>query len=335
MKPNRLKKIFIIILCVWIFSFLVSGLALSTGHRTQANFDPPDGSYVKNIPPIYRLLYSFSTARQNNGKADIDISEGISSYLAPFATFEENEDGQTVFVDIVVTSEDGKVISVKNDISFELGEGIYGGTVTDTVSSMKNGETKSYKFTSQSSRVSGECTAEITLLSRGDLILPELTNGFVKENTGYSSSEEFTGAIFESMTRSFRNEQREKTYRSFVDHIVTESEYVIDAFEFNSEYSDFFESIAYSAVMAGVPLEDQISASGYQNVYLYVRNNAQREIVTEYYAQKWNISPKESEIEALTSLGYTPEEAEYILTEEAVINRLYFFAPRLKGGIAG
>ena len=122
--------------------------------------------------------------------------------------------------------------------------------------------------------------------------------------------------ILSSVTAS-KSASADEAYSDFISSVLIDSEYTVNASEVKKLKSEL----------------DLRSNNADDNYYLALYH-VERKIVTEYYAEKWNITPDTSEIEKLVSAGLTREEAEYTATEEAVINRLFFFSPSLKGGLA-
>ena len=107
-----------------------------------------------------------------------------------------------------------------------------------------------------------------------------------------------------------------KAYSDFVSCVLIDSEYTLNSSEFEK-----------------LRTELDLRSENYNQNYDLALDHIQRKIVTEYYAVKWKITPDEEEIAKLVSAGLSQEEAEYSVTENAVINRLFFFSPSLKGGL--
>ena len=101
-------------------------------------------------------------------------------------------------------------------------------------------------------------------------------------------------------------------YTNYIGLVLTDSEYLINKAE--------VDAISAELQNRTDGIEARFSALNY----------VKRRIVTEYYAEKWNIVPSEDDIPELISKGCSEEEAEYLLTEQKVIKRLFFFSSKTK-----
>ena len=101
-------------------------------------------------------------------------------------------------------------------------------------------------------------------------------------------------------------------YENYIGLVLIDSEYLVN-----------------NAEVDAISAELQNRTDGTETWFTAL-NYVERRIVTEYYAEKWNIVPSEDDIPELISKGCSEEEAEYLLTEQKVIKRLFFFSSKTK-----
>ena len=152
------------------------------------------------------------------------------------------------------------------------------------------------------------------------LTKPSYNEIIQKENAPYNDESRVENIpliyrLISSISLIFNSPEKDspsEMYSNYIGLVLIDSEYLINKAEIDAISAELQSRI------------DGVDAR------FYAENYVTRRIVTEYYVQKWNIAPSEKDISKLTSKGCSAEEAEYLLTEQKVIKRIFFFPQKLK-----
>ncbi|MBE6952947.1 MAG: hypothetical protein E7452_05280 [Ruminococcaceae bacterium] len=146
-----------------------------------------------NAPTPRYLYFDYLAAQRAESVIQKTLAEHAS--FVPVTDRVIAEYGDTVSLDYIVTANDS-VISVRNDISMQIGGEEYDRSFTEQLIGAEIGKTKTFTYTSDELGDVETYTIEATVLTLSQSIQPELTDTFVQSISPYSSVAEFRRALY-------------------------------------------------------------------------------------------------------------------------------------------
>lgn len=326
------------ILSVLLILTLCMGMTLMTGCSKD---EPVANSYSGMDFAAYITLpdYDAYTVEAPSAEevAEADVDAEIESFLSGFAKTEEIkegtvEEGDNLVVAYKGTLADGTTQEGMNTDDASLGpvgsagyidgfeEGLIGAAVGDTV-------TLELQFPDpylNNTELSGkDVTFEVTIKSKIDKVLPELTDDFVKENTDYKTVDAYRAAVREQLEAEaadnalydLKNELYAKIYDetevlSYPEGVVEDTLEKIQA-----DYQEIADTYGYASWDAFRDDYFRMDQAEYEeNLKLYAESTVKSELMIYALAEREGVVLTEKEYEAklqdmLAQAGFADDAA--------------------------
>ena len=264
-----------------------------------------------------------------------EIQEELTDAGEEVSTEAPSEDGDTVYLNLTSKVEGEDSEDEPEETFVTLGQEEYGADFDKELTGVSSGDTKEFSITFgddiwEESWIGKtvDFTAEVTDVTRTDI--PEYTDDYVKENSGYDSKEEYEAAVKEYLESSYEDQ----SYYDEVEALMTEC---LNRTEFSGYPDDLFESCKDEAMSTysmfadeDGDISDVLEMFGIteDDIKSEAENLVNRRLFISAYAQANDITVTEEEYmdyvkETADYYGETAADFEELYTRATIVNALY------------
>ena len=219
------KKLAVLLLTACLLTACGSKSLITTGNDPVANAVYTN-DYVSLAP-----YTGLKAEKKNYIISDKSVEDKIHETLMEFAEYNSvsraSKSGDYVQTDFKA-SIDGSVVAAEEQYDFTLGAEEFGKQFDEKLTGVSIGDELNFSLTFDSDFTDVEWAGktvdfEVRITDIQEQLMPEPTDAFIRENTAYSSYQEFSDAMRKELTDSYELESSQELQENLIQQVIDSS----------------------------------------------------------------------------------------------------------------
>ena len=337
------KKLAVLLLAACLFTACGANSKITTGNK------PLSDAVYSNEQVSLAAYTGLKAEKKDYIVTDDAVNNAIHEDLLEYAEYKPvsraSKNGDWVYTDFKA-SIDGKTAVSDSDYEIILGAAEFGEEFDKKLTGVSIGDSLNFSLDYDSEYTDVEWAGntvdfEIKINDIHEEILPDATDSFIKENTEYSSYEDFTNAMRKSVTDMYAEESTNELQEELLQQVIdsssileyTQEEYDAARNTIESGYMSYVDMFGFESLdalyesfeMTDEDVEDEIQSVLYRTIVLDAIVQSEKLSLSDedyedgivYYMDQYDYDSKDEFLD-----DYGEDEVRRQLTEDMVLNFL-------------
>lgn len=275
------KKIAMLLLAACIFTACGGKSPITTGNQPLA--DAVYSNDQISLAPYTDL----KAEKKNYIITEETIENAVHEALLEFADYKSvsrpSESGDVIYVDFK-SSVDGSVSIQEDDYQIILGAAEFGKEFDQKLTGVSAGDQLDFSLDYDSDFTDVEWAGntvdfELTVKEVQEKILPEITDSFIKENTEYSTYDEYTDSIRQSVADTYEAESTSELQEDLIQQVIDASSIL----QYTQEEYDEAREVIEGGYMGYVDMFGFEDLDALYKAFEMTQEDVEEEIQTKLY----------------------------------------------------